>query len=65
MCNFLVAFLWASGGPGGGPGGPGGGPYPVQGARRPSWVGPKGDIDTTLRDFGLLHIFFQIFGGFL
>ena len=26
LCNFLVAFLQASGGPGGGPGGPGGGP---------------------------------------
>ena len=26
FCNFLVAFLQASGGPGGGPGGPGGGP---------------------------------------
>ena len=26
FCNFLVAFLYASGGPGGGPGGPGGGP---------------------------------------
>ena len=26
LCNFLVAFLEASGRPGGGPGGPGGGP---------------------------------------
>ena len=26
FCNFLVAFLWASGGTGGGPGGPGDAP---------------------------------------